>query len=189
MIPICILMMEDESDRAFMSDLFAQYQRMMVSEIRKIVKDQWTAEDLMQETLEKLIPKVKELRVKESKRLMNYLITCCRNHALTYLAQQKRRLQVPLEEWDMEDLTQDQQAVEYRLIREEDSAALNRAWLRLDERSRWVLGGRYFEEKQPAEIARDLGIKPGSFRMALCRARRNLNALLEEERAAEEEKK
>ena len=63
MIPICILMMEDESDRAFMSDLFAQYQRMMVSEIRKIVKDQWTAEDLMQETLEMLIPQVKELRV------------------------------------------------------------------------------------------------------------------------------
>lgn len=39
MIPICILAIEDEDDRAFMENLYMSYQRLMYSTIRNIVRD------------------------------------------------------------------------------------------------------------------------------------------------------
>ena len=55
MIPCYILVIEDENDRAFMAELFLQYNRLMYSEIYKIVHDSWVAEDLVQTVLVKLI--------------------------------------------------------------------------------------------------------------------------------------
>lgn len=36
MLPICILVIEDESDREFMAEVFAQYQWLMYSTIENI---------------------------------------------------------------------------------------------------------------------------------------------------------
>ena len=58
MIPCCILIIEDENDRTFMAELYLQYNRLMYSVIYKIIHDPWTAEDLVQTTLEKLIGNV-----------------------------------------------------------------------------------------------------------------------------------
>ena len=52
MIPYCILIIEDDSDREFMSKLYLSYNRLMYREIFKIVNDPWVTEDLMQEVLE-----------------------------------------------------------------------------------------------------------------------------------------
>ena len=51
MIPYCILVIEDDDDRAFMEQLFVDYHRLMYHEIFKLVHDQWAAEDVMQSTL------------------------------------------------------------------------------------------------------------------------------------------
>ena len=58
MIPICILAIEDEDDRAFMENLYMSYQRLMYSTIRNIVRDDWATEDVMQSALVKLIRKL-----------------------------------------------------------------------------------------------------------------------------------
>ena len=55
MIPYCILIIEGENDRAFVAELYLQYNRLMYSEIYKIIHDPWATEDLVQTILEKLI--------------------------------------------------------------------------------------------------------------------------------------
>ena len=49
MIPYCILAIEDDSDRAFMTSLYNRYGRLIYHQIFRIVADTWAAEDLMQE--------------------------------------------------------------------------------------------------------------------------------------------
>lgn len=46
MIPICILAIEDDSDREFMSWLYQQYHRLMYWEIYDLLHDQWATEDI-----------------------------------------------------------------------------------------------------------------------------------------------
>ena len=79
MIPYCILVIEDDDDRAFMEQLFVDYHRLMYHEIFKLVHNQWAAEDVMQSTLVRLIDKIPELRSKDRNHLVNYIspaITC-----------------------------------------------------------------------------------------------------------------
>ena len=57
MIPTFILVIEDLDDREFMSQLFVDFHRLMCHEARKIAKNDWIAEDIVQDTLLKLIDK------------------------------------------------------------------------------------------------------------------------------------
>lgn len=63
MLPICILTIEDESDREFMANIFQKYQWLMYSTIDQVVRDHWISEDIAQSTLIKLIDKSTNLKV------------------------------------------------------------------------------------------------------------------------------
>ena len=54
-----------------------------VGTIKKITDDQWLLEDAMQIAVEKLIGKVELLRTLDRTRLINYIITTCKNTAYT----------------------------------------------------------------------------------------------------------
>ena len=61
-MPLAILSIEDESDREWMEYIFRTYQRLMYYEIVKIVKDPWTAEDILQTTVVNLIDRLETVR-------------------------------------------------------------------------------------------------------------------------------
>ena len=156
MIPLCILTVEDDSDRTFMTSLYEQYNRLMYHEIYKILQDPWTTEDVLQNALEKLIPKVKELRLKEHNHLINYIIVTCRNLAKNYLRDNKRHSVFSFDEsFDCPDYSNDQVEIEWRLIRSEHYLKLTQIWPLLDERSRYILEARYIQEKSIVDIAED----------------------------------
>ena len=48
-----------------------------------------------------------------------------------------------------------------------------------DENTRWLLEARYILDYSDGELARELGVKPDSVRMALTRARRKARRLME----------
>ena len=52
MLPICILAIEDENDREFMTRVFTQYQWLMYNTVNQVVNDHWQTEDLVQATVE-----------------------------------------------------------------------------------------------------------------------------------------
>lgn len=81
MIPYCILAIEDDSDREFMTALYYQYRKLMYSTTQKILKDQWSTDDVVQTSLEKLIDKIPLLRTLDQNHLANYIISTCKNNA------------------------------------------------------------------------------------------------------------
>ena len=58
MISFIVSAIEDMDDRDFMESLYYSYKRLMYSEIRKIVHDTWDVEDVLQNTLIRLIKKI-----------------------------------------------------------------------------------------------------------------------------------
>ena len=178
MIPVCILAINDENDREFMTALFLQYERLMYKEIYQITSDIWETEDILQSALVKLIDKITLLRTLDSKRLINYLISTVKNTAYNHMNRKKPAFSFD----EMRDVEADDEISEF-----EDRMELNfqlerlaNVWPLLDQRSKYVLEAYYILEKHPEEIARDLGIKANSIRMILSRARKRAYRLMAE---------
>ena len=182
MIPIYILAIEDESDREYMSSLYVQYHRLMYSTIQKSIQDSWLVDDVMQTTFEKLIDKIPLLKTLSRDRLVNYILSSCKNNAYNALRYQNRHDAVGFDDINTISTTDEQVIkVEARLIRDEELSYLSRIWPSLDQRSQYLLRAKYILEKSTSEIAADLDIKPDSVRMALSRARKEAYKLIEKE--------
>ena len=182
MVPFCILAIENEDDREFMTRLYLDYSRLMQQQITKIVQDEWAAEDLMQTTLVKLIDKVQDLRTKDRNHLINYIISACKNQARNYMRDKNRHAEYSIDEYlDMPNPHDGADEIEMRLAYTDELEHLSKVWPKLDGRSRYLLESHYILEKSPYEIAANLGIKPDSVRMALTRARKTAYALLAKE--------
>ena len=180
MLPICILTIEDESDREFMANIFQKYQWLMYSTIDQVVRDHWISEDIAQSTLIKLIDKIDKLKGLDEQHLMNYIITSCKHTALNELRNRSRHPMFSInEDWDADSGTHTMHSMEMKYIHEEDLRHMARIQKDLDSRSQYVLEARYILGKNDAEIAAALGLKPNSVRMVLTRARKKAYDLME----------
>lgn len=188
MIPYCILAIEDDDDREFMAFLFQEYQRLMYRTIHQITHDPWSTEDVMQETLIKLIDKIPLLRSQDRSRRVNYIISAAKNTAINYLKREKKATVFSFVD-DMDSLAElssdpIEDYLEQVSIRD-DWDCLHRVWPELDSKSQYLLEGRYILKKAPEEMAHDLGIKTNSLRMAITRAKRQAKKLIQEEMEVE----
>ena len=182
MIPYCILIIEDDDDRAFMTELVKAYERIIYSTIRKITTNCWDVDEIYQITWVRLIDKISLLQSQGRNQRVNYLISTAHNTALNYLRDSKRPKESSYEDYmDASDYRNTDNLAELHLVKEEELAQLSRVWSKLDERSKYILEGYYILEKPMDELAQDLGIKPGSIRMALTRARKAAYGLLKED--------
>ena len=178
MIPYCVMVIEDESDREFMSQLFIRYQRLMYHEAFKITHEKYAAEDAMQNALVRLIDKIALLRTLDETKLINYIITAMKNSAYNYMARDVKPDFSFDELRDVCDGVDERELIDERIDMYFLMHTLASVWPQLDERSRYLLEGRYILEKSTDEMARDLSIKPESVRMALTRARRRARQLM-----------
>jgi len=187
MIYACILAIEDESDREFMEGLFVQYERLMYSEIRKILKNAQDIEDVFQISLEKMIDKLQILRSRSRDQRVNYIISICKNTAISHLRSQNRAHNYMLDEnWDSFHDEESVFQVEEIILTRIDTETLKKNWHRLDERSRLLLEDRYILEMTDEELAEEFHMKPSSVRMALSRARQNAYRILKNKIEAED---
>lgn len=179
-IPAAILAIQDESDRTYMEWVFQTYHRLMYYYIMEKLNDSWQADDVMQESVVKLIHKIDVLRrLSESKR-RNYIITTAKNTAISYLRRESIRKGIAYDDWAKDCIgTQSEEDPEALVLRQEEMEALQLIWGDLDERSRYLLSSRYILEQSFEEMARELGVTAGSARMLLTRAKRAALALIE----------
>ena len=169
MIPYCILVIEDDDDREFMTLLYIRYQRLLYKEIYEILKNSWNTEDILQATLVKLIDKIPELRQKERPQLVGYICAAARNTALNFLRAQDKIAPFSFEEYMMQsEPNEERRQMEEHMISK-------------DEIDELVLEGKYILGKSDEVLAEELSIKPASVRMALTRARQCAYQLLAEE--------
>lgn len=180
MIPLCILAIEDESDREFMTNLYIQYQGLMFSTIKKIVDDYWLEEDIVQIACEKLIDKIPLLKTLSCQHLIDYIIVTCRNTAYNELRYRKRHYTISFDDY-MVDIPSDnnRNAMDAQIILSDDFNKLSEIWPLLDDRTRYLLEARYILNLKTSQIAEDLQIQPESVRMALTRARKTAYVLIQ----------
>ena len=177
MMPAVILAIQDESDRTYMEWVFQTYHRLMYHYIMEKLNDPWQADDVMQESVVKLIDKIR--RLSESKR-RNYIITTAKNTAISYLRREAVRKGIPYDDWAKDCIgTESDEDPESLVLYQEEMELLQYVWDDLDERSRYLLSSRYILEQTFEEMARELGVSSGSARMLLTRAKRSALALIQ----------
>lgn len=138
MLPLIILAIEDESEKAFMTWLYLQYRRLIYSEVQKTVGNTDEAEDLLQPVVEKLIEKLPLLRWMEQSKLVNYIISTAKNTAYNSLRGKEQEIL-----WeDQEELADPAPMPEEHILAQEDLYRLARVWIDLDKKTQYLLSAR-----------------------------------------------
>lgn len=178
MIPYLILAIEDDDDRAFMTNLYMKYHLLLYKEILEITHNRWDTEDLMQSVLVKLIDRIDILRKLSEHQLIAYICKAARHIAFNHCRDDKSSFFVEVEP----ENTASQYNTEDLIIKKEQMANLLLVWDTLDENTKYLLSARYILNKSGKEIAEDLKIPPNNVRMAIVRAKRKaLRAMKERE--------
>ena len=176
-----ILAIENEFDREFMSQLYLNYRRLMFHTVLKILNDLYSAEDVIQAAVVKLIDRVDLLKTMDTNHLADYIIVTCRKAAYNAVRDSSRQSAwVYDEETDL--LASPETTPEQMLVESVDRNALLRVWPQLTERDRQLLRAKYVLQQKDDQIAKIFGIEPNSVRMALTRARRHALELINKER-------
>lgn len=177
MIPFVILAIESPQDRSFMESLYLQYNRLILSEVRKILKNEWDAEDVMQLVMLRLIRHIPQLQVMDRDHAVNYIIVTARHTAYNYLRDSKHIVELPFDETidtvDETLVSNDERLITLEMIENADVA-----WRSLDDRSRRLLEMKYILDLSNEEIAQEIDVGANSVRMLLTRARGKLKTAI-----------
>jgi len=177
---ICTLPEEPE-DRAFMLDLYQRFRRLMFSTAQKYGLENDFPEEVVQESLVKLIGKVDLLRELSPKALAAYVIAVTRNTAVDCIRSRKRRNAASLDDEAFFRLEAPLVPLDELMGDKERGRRLASALEKLTDADRVLLEGKYLLEYSDEVLAGQLGCQPGSIRAKLTRARRRAFKVLEGE--------
>ena len=174
MIPILIPAIEDENDRQFMTRLYLDYRWLIFSKVNQIVHDTSIAEDVVHDVIIKLIDKLDIISSMEKRRLAAYIAETAKTTAIDYVRKYARIEPVS----KVIDTIQETGEIENQAIRTMDLEDLKQTWPLLKGETRELLSRKYFLQQSDEEIADTFGVKPGSVRMMMTRARREVLELM-----------
>lgn len=174
MFPLAILTIENDDDREFMAKLYIEYRWLIFSEAKKLVGYN-VAEDIVQDSIVKLIDKIDLLKTFDKKRATSYIAETAKNSAISYLRGSGNR---PIF-FDTVDSFEDSGIdVERIAIKNLDYESLRKIWPKLKPETQTLLIMKYELLLSNEEIAERYSIKAESVRMRLTRARREAFKLL-----------
>ena len=173
---------QNDTDQEFILWLYQEFYRLMFYTAQKYVADQKQQEDIVQESLRKLIEKTSLLRRFQRPILASYIVSTVRNTSIDYLKmwqEEKDRLV------NLDDLTSQEvrnsQSIDETLILQEEMEHLKKVWSKLDTETRMVLEGKYILGYDNKKLSQLLRCQPSSVRMRLTRARRKALELMRRE--------
>lgn len=173
------------SDKEFVIQLYQDYNRLMFSVAKRYISDYGACEDIVQDSLEKLIKKVQILRPMECCILASYIVSTVRNTAINYLKLEGKikERQSSLEDRQENEYLSGNYSLEELLVLTERKSKLQKIWPLLSEEEQLLLEGKYILGYNDSELALQLGCKPDSIRMKMTRARRKaFDLMFEQER-------
>ena len=138
----------DQKEREFMEELYRKYERLMYATVRRYISDSMEQEEIVQESLKKLIEKRRVLCNLDCAAQAGYIVVAIRNTSFSYLRKRNRERSkiISLE-------TLNEEGMRHIILAEEEQL--------------------FYEE-----LARDFGCQPNSIRMKLTRARRKLMVIM-----------
>lgn len=182
MLSIFQLLLDTDEKQRFMEELVEEYGALMLATARRYVSGDSAAEDIVQDSMVKLMRHVDKIMSLPRCNLSAYIVVTVRNAAFNYLrdeaVREKHVLASPLDTLD--ELAPEENTVEERLILADEKRQFRQVWSRLSEADRMLLERKYLLEETDAEIAEELGCKQDSVRMKLTRAKRRAAKLYDE---------
>lgn len=167
----------------FIAWLYRTHAKLMYATALKYVPDKMAAEDVVHDSLIKLIRYATLLQTLEDAPLAGYIITAVRNTAINWMKAQKVREKhtgASLEETEFRKKEELSVTLEDLAILSEQKNELKHALDKLSETDRLLLEGKYIWLYSDAELAHLIGCKPNSIRMKLTRARRRAFQIMKE---------
>ncbi len=164
-------------DSSFIADLYKKHKTFLFQRAGLYTDNPCAKEDIVQDTVLRLIRREDRLRTMEPAALITYISLTVRSAALNYIRTEQRdglnALPLPVDEeqeyflygGDLQFTLEEQMLLGYR--DEEVRAAV----ARLSERDQVALMGKYFLELDNRELAELLDVTVGTLRTLLCRAR------------------
>lgn len=176
------------NDSDYMVALYQKYKSLLFQKAGTYTKDPYAQEDIVQESLLRLMKYIPKLQTLDAAALTAYLTLTVRSTALNYFQDERRDSlnAVPLpDDYDLQECVRldspVQLSLEEQVLKGQRDEDLHNAIGRLSERDQLLLTGKYFLELDNRELADILGVKPSGMRVLLFRARnRALKELIKE---------
>ena len=179
---LLLLALDDETDRAMMSELFLENYHRMRRAAAGILRESAAAEDAVQDAFVNCIRHVGTLRALPAPARIAYLLTAAKRSALNAAKRNGTVVPEPVGDWELSDASA---SVEEKAIERLTVAEVKAAFSKLPERLRDVLQFKYLLELSDGEIAGTLGVTKSTVRVYLMRARSAVLALCREDGHAE----
>ncbi len=163
--------------RAFES-LFKKYGDLVFGVSKKLTRNHSKAEDMTQQTWMKVLTEAKNFSpdFTSPNSVKSWILRINRNLIIDQFRYEKRWSSVDIEE--QFDLADDSESQIEILVGVEKKAEFDEAFLQLDERERVILTMTIVDEKQYAEIARELSISVAAIKTIVFRAKDKLSRLV-----------
>lgn len=178
MFSFLLFTIRNSDDLRFMTNLCEEYKELMYDTAKKHAHDPTLADDIVQESLMKLIEKVSTLRGLECCKLKPYIVSTIRNTARNEFRKSKIRCKYHepiLEEEPVDPMSlEDMHLVLFRKHR------LTSIWKQLTENERLLLESNSLLGLTDEEVAELLDCKASSVRMLRTRARRRAMELIQQ---------
>lgn len=170
------------SGHLFMEGLYQNYHRLMYHIAQKWIDSPTEQQDVVQDSLVKLIEKEGLLRTLKKESLVSYIAYVVRNTAIKQMEQKTKlkKLLIGLDISELYEQSVNRPSLEEIIMRKEWCRAFWQVWTMLPTREKQLLEGKYIFGETDKELAEQLGYKTASVRMALTRARRTMLAKLKE---------
>lgn len=180
---LLLLVLDSESDRVLMSDLFASNYHRMKRIAVSILHEPGAAEDAVQDAFVRCMRHMDVLRALPEAARATYLVTAVKRTALNRHKSRGAHPSIPLDELALSDTDT---SVEERAIQKLTVAEVQEAFSKLPESLKDVLRFKYLLELSDKEIADTLGVSKNTVRVYLMRARRAVLNQCKEDSHAEE---
>lgn len=171
---------DNPEDAAFMVWLYNEFKPLMFSTAKKYVSNMEDCEDIVQDSLERLMKKISLLRQKQRCVLACYVVYTVRNTSINHLRKQASEQKLFTNMSDrFEEPVSPEPSLDDWLMLVEIKEGLYQIWDQLTWEEQLLLAGKYILEYSDAEIAVQLGCAPASIRMKLTRVRRKARKLMD----------
>ena len=175
-----IAAIENEDDRSLIESLYTDYYVLMLHKAQSMVRDRQAAEDVVEAVMLRLIDRIELLKGCNRASVRSYLVTCVRNEAIDRMRREQKTQSLDDAEERLGKLPDEKPQLDTGLIREEQIQAVIKALEALDDRERLALRMKYYDRMTEGEIARLFGMSRSGIRNVIDRARRHVEAQLQE---------
>lgn len=178
MISFICSMVEDPDDQSFLIDIYQNFKQLMLLTARKYISDPFVCEDIVHDSVVKLIRHVAVLRDRERSTMAAYIISTVRTTAIDYLRKQDRDSKYWFHIEDEQESVEPAPGVEDLFLLKEQHTQLYDIWPKLSESDQIALAGKYILGYTDEELAELLDCQKSSVRSKLSRARKRALSLL-----------